>query len=162
MTSAVGFTKPLLGRRGQLRATRTASPVVEYVEICKTAKWRLASVFSISLYVPNTTCRLIGSYWKTYRLRIYPQVLAPKHTPTEPPLLPHLLLRTMLLLCLLLACRPVPLPLPLHSGRHRIPSRTAHRALHRHHRHLVLWFSFSSSSSSTLPHCCMFSSNVSL
>jgi hypothetical protein len=39
MTSAVGFTKQALGRRGQLSATRTASPMVEYVEIYN---WRKA------------------------------------------------------------------------------------------------------------------------
>jgi hypothetical protein len=34
----------------------------------------IASVFPISLCVPNITYRLIGSYWKTYRLRgIYPR-----------------------------------------------------------------------------------------
>ena len=51
----------------------TASPVVDGV--CgdlQTAKRRLASAFPIGLYVPNITCRLIGSYWKTYRLRIFP------------------------------------------------------------------------------------------
>jgi hypothetical protein len=39
MASAVGFTKPLVGGgNGQLGATRTASPVVENVEIHKPRK----------------------------------------------------------------------------------------------------------------------------
>jgi hypothetical protein len=44
----------------------------------QTAKERLASVFPISPHHPNIWYRLIGSYWKWYRLRIYPtSVLSP-------------------------------------------------------------------------------------
>jgi hypothetical protein len=35
MTSAVGFTKPLVGGGNSVPQTRTASPVVEFVEIYK-------------------------------------------------------------------------------------------------------------------------------
>jgi hypothetical protein len=35
MTSAVGFTKPLVRRREKLSATRMASPMAEHVEIYK-------------------------------------------------------------------------------------------------------------------------------
>jgi hypothetical protein len=73
MTSAVGFTKP--PSPWSAGATQCHKDGVADGGVCgdlQTAKERLASVFPISLCHPNTWHRPIGSYWKWYRLRIYP------------------------------------------------------------------------------------------
>jgi hypothetical protein len=52
MASAVGFTKPLVGGV-QLRATRTASPVVEFVKTYNPRKCVLLALFQQAHMLPE-------------------------------------------------------------------------------------------------------------
>jgi hypothetical protein len=74
MTSAVGFTKPLAWSAGATQCHKNDAADGGVCGDLQTAKERaLASVFPIiSLCQPNKWYRLIGSYWKWNRLRIYP------------------------------------------------------------------------------------------